>query len=168
MNNSNNTTTLRGVIGIIEKDGKYLFGLESKTGPLNNKWRLLGGKLESGESSEQALYRELREEAGIEIAIDGFLKTADGTHRDILIDVYHGRWISGNLNPKLDENSRIDWFSISELASLDVEELSGQAIYDYTLMKIRNERENANASGNRAKSESYFGPYMGCDAGAIG
>ncbi len=155
MNNTNKE--LKGVLGIIEKEGKYLFGLESKAGPMNNQWRLLGGKLEEGENSKDALTRELREEAGLEIAIDGYLGTVEGTHVGILLDVYHGRWISGEIKPKLDENSIIGWHSFSDTFEMNVDELSIDLLCKYR-DKIRKQDE---------PKRTYFGSYLGCSSGAI-
>ena len=147
------------MLGVIEKDGKYLFGLESKEGPMNNRWRLLGGKLEAGEDSSQALVRELREEAGIEVTVDGFLGTAQGNHRKISIDVYHGRWVSGEIKPKLDENSIVGWYSFLETFNMDVEDLSMDMLCKY--------RAQQRAKLETTSSGPVSWPYMGCDAGAI-
>lgn len=57
------------VAAIIEKDGKFLLGQKPKNiGPYPNTWHLLGGgiKLEE-ESLEEALQREITEEAGVKI-----------------------------------------------------------------------------------------------------
>ncbi|MGB3073611.1 MAG: NUDIX domain-containing protein [Candidatus Moraniibacteriota bacterium] len=58
------------VTAIVEKDGKYLFGQKPRDiGPYPNTWHLLGGGVKLGEEScEEALRREIREEAGIELA----------------------------------------------------------------------------------------------------
>ncbi len=126
-----NGKKLRGVIGIVERDGKYLFGLESKDSPIKGKWRLLGGKLEGYENAEQAMIRECREEAGIEVRVNGFLGNANGTLRDIAIDVCYGQYISGNLNPKLDEISEAGWFTFDETLLMDIESLSRCMFYIY-------------------------------------
>lgn len=142
---------LQGVIGVIEKDDKYLFGLESKAGPMNNKWRLLGGRLEPGEVSEQALHRELREEAGIEVKVDGYLGSVDGTHRDIAIDVFYGSYVSGEIRPKLDENSRIGWFSFEDTLLMDIECLSRSMFYVYLAEKEKQEED-----WRRVRSDPFY------------
>lgn len=115
---------MQGVLGVIRKEGKYLMGIESKDTPLKGKWRLLGGRLEEGESAEDALVRELREEAQIEIRIDGYLGIVKGDYRDVDIHVYAADWVSGELRPKADEVSRLEWLSMEEIAGLDTDKIS--------------------------------------------
>jgi 8-oxo-dGTP diphosphatase len=54
------------VAGVLERDGKILICQRRADQPHAMKWEFPGGKLEAGESPEQALVRELREELGIE------------------------------------------------------------------------------------------------------
>ena len=115
---------MEGVLGIIKKDGKYLMGIESKDSPLKGKWRLLGGKLEGDEAPEEALARELREEAQIEIELNGYLGVVKGDYRDVDIHIYTADWVSGELKPKVDEISRMEWFDIGEIAKLDTDNIS--------------------------------------------
>ena len=53
------------VAGILQSDGKILVGQRTAAQSHPLKWEFPGGKVEPGESPEQALTRELEEELGI-------------------------------------------------------------------------------------------------------
>lgn len=54
-------------IGVIERDGRVLIARRPARGLLGGLWEFPGGKIEAGETAEQALSREVREELGIEV-----------------------------------------------------------------------------------------------------
>jgi len=56
------------VAGIMVRDGRILICRRRADQPHPLKWEFPGGKVEAGESPEDALRRELREELGIEAA----------------------------------------------------------------------------------------------------
>jgi 8-oxo-dGTP diphosphatase len=53
------------VAAVIERDGKILIGQRHNIGPHALKWEFPGGKVESGETPEDGLVRELGEELAI-------------------------------------------------------------------------------------------------------
>lgn len=60
---------IRVVGGMIERDGRYLIAQRKPRAIFPLLWEFPGGKVESGESDEEALARELREKLGIEVAV---------------------------------------------------------------------------------------------------
>jgi 8-oxo-dGTP diphosphatase len=56
---------IRVAAAVVWRDGRVLLTRRPPGGPLGLKWEFPGGKLEPGESPEQALVRELREELGV-------------------------------------------------------------------------------------------------------
>jgi A/G-specific adenine glycosylase len=63
-----NTIRLEAVVGLIlDKRGRYLIQKRPDSGLLAGLWEFPGGKIEAGESREEALRRELREELGAEV-----------------------------------------------------------------------------------------------------
>ena len=64
------------VAAIIQRDGAY-FATQRGYGEFEGMWEFPGGKIEPGESPEDALKREILEELGVDITIDNFLCTTD-------------------------------------------------------------------------------------------
>ena len=63
-----NTESVIEVVGAIIKDGgKYLVGQRASNKTQGGLWEFMGGKIESGETPEEALARECREELALEI-----------------------------------------------------------------------------------------------------
>lgn len=64
------------VAAIIRKNDK-IFATQRGYGEWKDWWEFPGGKMESGESPEDALVREIREELSADIAVGKLLKTVD-------------------------------------------------------------------------------------------
>ena len=60
--------------GLIFRDGKLLITQRHTKAHLGGLWEFPGGKREPGESFEQCLVRELREELGVEVAVGELLE----------------------------------------------------------------------------------------------
>lgn len=83
---------------IIQHNGRILL-CQRKTGALAGKWEFPGGKLENGESPEECLVREVREELGVEIAVERIYKAVNMhyNHGDFLLLSYLTRYVSGEI-----------------------------------------------------------------------
>ena len=64
------------VAAIIYKDGLF-FATQRGSGEFEGLWEFPGGKIESGETPEIALKREIQEELGIDIAIERLVCTTN-------------------------------------------------------------------------------------------
>ena len=64
------------VAAIIRKDNK-IFATQPGYGEWKDWWEFPGGKMEVGETPEEALKREIREELSTEISVDEFLSTVE-------------------------------------------------------------------------------------------
>lgn len=64
------------VAAVILKEDKFL-ATERGYGDLKGGWEFPGGKVEAGESQENALIREIKEELNISISVDRFLLTTE-------------------------------------------------------------------------------------------
>ena len=64
------------VAAIIRKEGR-IFATQRGYGEWKDWWEFPGGKMEPGETSEEALKREIREELSTEIRVDELLCTVE-------------------------------------------------------------------------------------------
>ena len=58
-------------IAVVEHAGRFLIGQRSPGIPLAGLWEFPGGKVEPGETAEQAAIRECQEETGLDVRIAG-------------------------------------------------------------------------------------------------
>lgn len=75
------------VAAIIINNGK-IFACQRGYGEWKDWWEFPGGKIESGETPEDALVREIREELSIEISIDRHLTTVDYDYPDFHLTMH--------------------------------------------------------------------------------
>ncbi len=59
---------IRVVAAVIEQDGSYLITQRKSTALLPLLWEFPGGRVEHGETDEQALAREVKERLGVDVA----------------------------------------------------------------------------------------------------
>ena len=99
---------------VVERDGKYMICRRGPGRRLEGVWEFPGGKLEAGETPEQGLARELREELKIETDIGLILDAQlESEFNEFIILYYRARIISGE--PALTEHSEIKYVRPSEL-----------------------------------------------------
>lgn len=68
------------VVAAIIKDGNKVLATKRGYGEFINMWEFPGGKIESGETHEESLIREIKEELNASINIDDFALTIDYTY----------------------------------------------------------------------------------------
>lgn len=114
--------TIEVVAGIIQQDGKTLIAKRKSGSHLAGKWEFPGGKLEVGETPENCLKRELKEEFGIIVSIDNFTgeNTCNYGDRKIRLLVYSVRHICGSFI--LSAHDKIRWVAPQEMSDFDFAE----------------------------------------------
>lgn len=112
------------VIGIFLRNGSVLLGRRSPTEKnFANYWEFPGGKIEVGETHEQALARELQEELGCELRTSRFLKTFETEYcgRSMQLNYYLIELCShdpGLMNRNA--HSELQWHSIEEALQVNM------------------------------------------------
>ena len=83
------------------------------------KWEFPGGKVEVGESREEALVREIREELSVDIEVSEFLMTVQHTYPDFHLTMHVFKCVLDQGEITLNEHVALKWLSIDELDQLD-------------------------------------------------
>ncbi len=106
------------VAAIIVSEGK-VFATQRGYGEFKDGWEFPGGKMEPGESPEDALKREIREELATEINVDSFLHTVDYDYPNfhLTMHCFICSVVSGKLT--LLEHESAKWLTKDNLYSVD-------------------------------------------------
>lgn len=116
------------VAAVIEKNGKVFCCQRGPKGECAYKWEFPGGKIEQGETNEQALIREIKEELNSLIKVNNYLTTVHHEYNTftITMHVYLCELIEGNLS--LLEHKASMWCEKEKLKELDFAEADRKII----------------------------------------
>ena len=109
------TIMVEVVAGLIWKDGKFMICQRPENKARALLWEFVGGKVEKGESREDALIRECKEELDITVNPLDVFCTVDHVYPDITIRLvlFNAEILSGE--PKLLEHADLKWISADDI-----------------------------------------------------
>ncbi len=110
--------TVKVVAAIIIHDQK-IFATQRGYGEFKDGWEFPGGKIEQGETSQEALVREIKEELDTEIEVKDFLETVEYDYPNfhLSMDCFFCTIKSGKL--VLKEHEAAKWLTLDTLDSVN-------------------------------------------------
>ena len=107
------------VVAAIIRKGDKIFATQRGYGEWKDWWEFPGGKMEAGESPEEALVREIREELSTEIRVEELLCTVEDDYPKVHLTM-HCYWCSLVTEAlHLNEHEAARWLTSDELDSVD-------------------------------------------------
>lgn len=105
--------------GVLIRDGKVLVARRKTGSHLEGLWEFPGGKLDPGESPEEGLARELREELGVEVRVGKILEVVYHRYpeKEVLLSFYSCELVDGE--PRALDVKEVAWVKTSDLPQLD-------------------------------------------------
>lgn len=107
------------VAALIWEGDKFLICQRPKNKARALLWEFVGGKVEQGESKEEALIRECREELAIDIAVESVFTEVTHDYPDITVHLtlFNSRIVGGQLT--LLEHNAMAWITPLEIENYE-------------------------------------------------
>jgi 8-oxo-dGTP diphosphatase len=135
------------VVAVIVDDHERVLLTRRAIHPFRDLWVMPGGKIDLGEPMIRALHREVREEVGIEVAVDGLVDVFEhltpGPENDHFVILYYRcRPVTRELTLNPAEVAEARWVPRGELANVELAEgaryIVGQLFPEHRDDDIRN------------------------------
>jgi len=110
---------LQVTCAIIERDGRVLAAQRGADMSHPLKWEFPGGKIHPGESREDCVRREIREELGLELKVVRALSPSVHVYPSAEVVLYPFVCLIAEGEPVLKEHADVAWLTPGELAQLD-------------------------------------------------
>ena len=109
--------TINVVAAVIMKEGK-VFATQRGYGEFKDGWEFPGGKVEAGESPEEALRREIREELEVEVNVGDLIDTIEYDYPAFHLSMKCFACTIAGGSPHLLEHEAARWLSADQLDSV--------------------------------------------------
>lgn len=110
---------LEVVAALIWQNGKFMICQRPANKARGLLWEFVGGKVEAGETKEQALTRECREELGVLISVGDLFMDVTHEYPDIVVhlSLFHATIAEGE--PQKLEHADIRWITPDEIPNYE-------------------------------------------------
>lgn len=110
--------TIEVAAAVIRK-GSLIFATQRGYGEFKDGWEFPGGKIEPGETKEDALIREIQEELNTTIQIEQFIQTVECDYPEfhLIMHCFLCSIVKGNLEMREHEDSK--WVTLDALDTLE-------------------------------------------------
>lgn len=102
---------------VVEQDGKYLL-VQEKMAKAYGLWNFPAGRVDIGESIEEAAIRETKEESGYEVELIREIKIFHEAATRAVKHIFEAKIIGGELNHSKEEMLDAKWFSFEEIKQM--------------------------------------------------
>lgn len=109
------TPSLSIAAALIQRNGKYLIGQRPEQKPQGGYWEFAGGKVEPGESVQQALIRECREELDVLVQPVKLVLTTKYQYPDRQVTLYFWDTVLVKGTPRALAHQKLAWAAPEEL-----------------------------------------------------
>lgn len=114
---SGNPVVIVAAVALVDADNRVLIAQRPQGKSMAGLWEFPGGKVEPGETPEQALHRELQEELGIDVCVSCLAPFNFASHSyekfHLLMPLYLCRSWDGEVTPR--EGQAVKWVRAGDL-----------------------------------------------------